>query len=397
MALHAGTLFLLLSAAGLCVLALQHLSLWLHLAPRRDTARAGAGARPAISVLKPLCGLDDQLERNLALFASLDYRDYEVVLGVRDTGDPAWEVALRTVRRWPHRFRVVVQEGQASYNPKVNQLIGMARAARHDLLVISDSNVRVDAGYLSGIADAFADPAVGLVTHPVVGSGAERLGSVFDALHLAGAVAPGMVAAKRLAGQDIVVGKSMALRRADLEALGGFEAVKDFLAEDYVLGRWVARRLGKRVLLAPAVVVNVSERRTLGDFYGRYARWSVMQRKATGVPLHLAQVLLNPVFLAAVALAAAPSTRAVAAFLGVCTAKVAIDAASARRLGARDLPLSDLAFVPAKDLLFAAAWLHGLLRDDVVWRGNRLRVLRGTRLAPLPRAPRAALGAAAAR
>lgn len=385
----------LAAAAGLLVLAAQHLALRFHLG---RPPRAASAPRPGISILKPLCGLDDQLERNLAVFASLDYRDYEVVLGVRDTGDPGWAVALRTVRKWPHRFRVVVQQGEPGFNPKVNQLIGMAGAARNDLLVISDSNVRVEAGYLAEIADAFADPTVGLVTHPVVGFGAERLGSLFDALHLAGSVSPGMAAAKLLAGQDIVVGKSMALRRADLQALGGFDAVKDVLAEDFVLGRWVTQRLGKRVVLAATPVVNVSERRTLGEFYGRYARWSVMQRKSAGVALHLGQLLLNPVVLATLAFAAEPSASALTLTVAVCAAKIVVDAASALRLGQQGLLLADLLLVPAKDLLHAAAWLHGLLRDEVVWRGNRLRVLAGTRLAPAPRREaRAALGAAGVR
>src|SRR5512138_1576500 len=256
MSLLTGTALLAPAAVGLLVHLAQHVALRLHCAPgRRGAPDPRRGERPAVSILKPLCGIDDQLEENLAAFAWLDYREYEVVLGVPSTDDPAWPVALGAVRRWPHRFRVVLQAGAPGYNPKVNQLIGLARAARHDLLVISDSNVRVDAGYLSEIADAFADPEVGLVTHPVAGLGERRLGSLFDNLHLAGAVAPGMVASKRLAGQDIVVGKSMALRRGDVAALGGFEAVKDVLAEDWVIGRWVGTRLGKRVVLARTPVV----------------------------------------------------------------------------------------------------------------------------------------------
>lgn len=399
MDLRIGTALLALAALGLLVLVVQHAALRLHCAPRRRARDAdGRQARPGISILKPLCGIDDRLEENLAAFATLDYRDYEVVLGVRSTSDPAWALALATARRWPHRFRAVVQSGEAGVNPKVNQMIGLARAARHDLLVISDSNVRVEAGYLLEIAEALRDPEVGLVTHPVAGAFERRVGSLFDSLHLAGAVAPGMVASKVLLGQDIVVGKSMALRRADLERLGGFEAVKDVLAEDFVIGRWVTGRLRKRVVLARTPVLNVSEHRLLGDFFGRYARWSVMQRKAAGTPLYVAQVLLNPVLLAAAGLGAWPSRTALLAFLGLCLAKVAVDGASARLLRRGGFPLSALLLVPAKDLVLGAAWLRGLLHDEVVWRGNRLKVLPGTRLAPTSR--RAAgrlLGAAAVR
>lgn len=380
-----GSALFALAVIGLLVLVVQHVALWRHCAPhRRAEDVAGGCPSPGASILKPLCGIDDRLEENLTSFAGLDYRDYEVLLGVRSTSDAAWELALRTVRRWPHRFRVVVQQGEAGLNPKVNQLIGLARAARHDLLVISDSNVRVETGYLNEIAALLRDPVVGLVTHPVAGAFERRLGSLFDNLHLAGSVAPGMVAAQRLAGQDVVVGKSMALRRADLEALGGFTAVKDVLAEDYVIGRWVNERLGKRVAIGRTPVTNVNERRGLGDFFGRYARWSVMQRKAVGTPLYLAQVLLNPVLVGLLGLAASTTFTGLAVFLGVGAVKAAIDGANGRLLRRGGFPLSDLMLVPAKDLLFGAAWVRGLLRDEVLWRGNRLRVLAGTRLAPAP-------------
>ncbi|WP_233610104.1 glycosyltransferase [Corallococcus sp. AB049A] len=97
---------------------------------------------------------------------------------------------------------------------------------------------------------AFEDPSVGCVTHPVAGLGEKTFGSLLDNLHLSSSAAAGMIAAKHVADRDIVVGKSMALRREDVEALGGFFSVKDVLAEDYVIGQWVTRKLGKRVVLA---------------------------------------------------------------------------------------------------------------------------------------------------
>jgi len=275
-----------------------------------------------------------------------------------------------------------VQRHEAGRNPKVNQLVGLARAARHGLFVISDSNVRVGPGYLAGIATAMGDPAVGLVTHPVCGAGERRLGSIFENLHLAGSVGPAIVGCHRIVRREIVVGKSMALRRDDLERLGGFEAVKDVLAEDHVLGSWVRRRLGKRVVVAREPVVNINQDRRVREFWGRYARWGVLQRKIVGGPAYSAQLLLNPVLLSLFALTSAPNGRALGAFLAVCAAKTALDGASARVLRPGGFPLRRLALVPAKDLLFGAALLSGFLTDEVEWRGNRLRVLRGTHLAP---------------
>jgi ceramide glucosyltransferase len=269
-------------------------------------------------------------------------------------------------------------------NPKVNQLVTLARAALGDVLVVSDSNVRAAPGYLAGIVGLLEDEGVGLVTHAIAGVGEKRLGSLLDNLHLSGAIAAGVVAAKRLADRDIVVGKSMAFRREDLEALGGFEAVKDVLAEDYVLGVLVPSRLGKRVAIASRAVESVSCRRSVRGFVARYARWAVLQRQAVGPAVYVAQIVLNPVAVASVALAAAPGRAALAGFLATCVLKALVDELAARRLRPNGFRVAQLAAVPLKDVLFGAAWAYGLVRRDVTWRGNRLRVLAGTRVVSPP-------------
>lgn len=381
----------LAAAIGLAALVAQVVSLRRHLCG----VPLVPSHQPGVSILKPLCGVDDGLEESLAGFAALDYASYEVLLGVRSRRDPAWRLACDAARRWPDRFRVLVQRGEPGLNPKVNQLITLARAARHDLLVVSDSNVRVDREYLREIAAHLEDEGVGLVTHAVVGVGEDRLGSLLDHLHLAGSIAPGVVAAKRIAGRDIVVGKSMALRRRDLDALGGFEAVKDVLAEDYVLGLMVGDVLGKRVAIGCRPIENVSARRTVSDFVSRYRRWAVLQRQAVGPVAYCGQLLLNPVLLGAAALLAERTLAALAGFAATCALKTGLDAASARALRPGGFRVAQLAAVPLKDLVFGAAWAYGLVRSDVEWRGNRLHVGRGTRIALPP--PPDAIAAPAAR
>ncbi len=367
------------SGLGLVALAVQALAL------RRHLARSAAvpSATPGISILKPLCGVDDGLEANLAAFAALDYPGYEVVLGVRSASDAAWSVARAAAARWPGRFRVVVQRGEPGLNPKVNQLVGLARVARHDLLVVSDSNVRPPPGYLGEIAACLEDDAVGLVTHPVVGVGERRLGSMLENLHLAGSVAPGVVAAKLVGRRDVVIGKSMALRRSDLAALGGFESVKDVLAEDYVLGLRVPAELGKRVEVARRPVHNVVQRASVSQFAARYRRWGVMQRHAVGRFPYAAAVLLNPVLFAAAGAAADRSATALAGLGAVCAAKAAVDGLAARAVRPGGFRLRQLAVSPLKDLVFGACWAHGLVRNEIDWRGTRLAVGKGTRLAPV--------------
>lgn len=381
---------LIASAIGVAIVVLQVFMLARHLARPAPVSRT----QPAISILKPLCGLDDELADNLAVFAALPYPDYEVVLGVASPTDPAYAVAAEAARRWPARFRVVVQRGAPGLNPKVNQLLGLAAAARGEILVVSDSNTRVRPGYLDEIAAYLEDPSVGLVTHAIAGSGEERCGGVsatasawgarLDNLHITGTMSPGFVAADALCGKTYVVGKSMAIRRADLEALGGFGVVKDVLAEDFVLGRLIPHALGKRVVLGRTVVECVTVRRSLSAFASRYARWSVMQRQCAGLTPYLGLLLLNPVLLATCAAVLAPS-RTTAAAWGLCALTRALaDSVAGRLARGRAFGVRSLLLVPLKEILTGAAWLHGLFSRSIVWRSNHLIVGRGSVLTVAP-------------
>jgi len=372
---HVAIALFVAAAFGLLLHGLQLAAVVVH---RR--ARAPLATRPTgISILKPLCGVDDDLARNLEQFAALDYAPFELLLGVRDRRDPAYPVAIGVARRHPRRVRVVLQREPVGLNPKVNQLATLARAARYELLVVSDSNTRVADGWLDEIGAHFEDARVGLVTHPVVGVGEARLGALLDNLHLTASIGAGMIGAKRVVGQDVVVGKSMALRRGDLAELGGFAALGDVLAEDYILGRMVARTLEKRVVVARTVVLNVSQRRRVRDFFARYQRWSVIHRQAIGVRLYACEILLNPIAIAALATLVQP--RRVGAFAMVAVAKLAYEAAAVSLLRGGRPPWRLIYATPLKDALVAAAWAQGLWRREIDWRGSKLRVLAGTRLA----------------
>lgn len=376
-----GLLLLLAAALGVAVVAVMLLLTVLHL---RQTAPV-ATAWPPISVLKPLCGAEDALEENIASFVALPYPgEYEVVLGVRSVEDTAYPVACDAVRRWPGRVRLVLQQGEAGFNPKVNQLVCLARAARHDLLVVSDSNIRVAPGYLLDIAGHLGRPGVGCVTHPVAGNGHRSLGALLDNLHLGGTIAPGMVSAQRVLKKDLVVGKSMALWRHDLELLGGFASVANVLAEDHVLGNRLVRELGAGVAVSSLPVWNIAVEKSVGSFFQRYLRWSVTHRTAMTFPAYLAESLLNPIPLAVIGFALRPGPGAAATLAACAVLKPALDAVAFSRL--RDELFSWRAFGAGwvKDGLLFVAWVHGLFAHTVLWRGNRLRVLPGGVLAAFP-------------
>lgn len=380
-----GLLLLTTAALGVAVIAVMVLLTAVHL--RRTTPLPPSW--PGISVLKPLCGADDALAENLASFAVLRYPGaYELVLGVRSPEDGAYPLARAAVRRWPGRVRLVLQEGEAGLNPKVNQLVCLARAARHDLLVVSDSNVRVPAGYLVDIAGHLGRPGVRCVTHPVAGRGHRSLGALLDNLHLGGTIAPGMVAAQRVLGKDLVVGKSMALWRHDLDLLGGFASVANVLAEDHILGNRLVRELGVRVAVSSLPVWNIAVEKGVGDFFRRYLRWSVTHRTAMSFPAYLAECLLHPIPLAVIGFALRPGAGAAATLVACAVLKPALDAAAFSRLGQRMFSWRAFGAGWLKDGLLFVAWVHGLFARTVTWRGNRLRVLPGGRLVPVER-PRA--------
>jgi ceramide glucosyltransferase len=298
--------------------------------------------------------------------------------------------------RAPRRFRVVLQQGEAGLNPKVNQLVTLARQARHEVLLVSDSNARLASGALLELAALLDDPQVACVSNPVSGAGHESLGALLDNLHLAAGIGAGQLAAKQAAGKDLVVGKSMALRRDALEALGGFAAYADVLAEDYVIGQDVTARLGRKVAIARTPVVNVAVHRSVGSFFQRYVRWSVIHRTAISLPTYLSQALLNPWPLVLLAALLEPTALTLALAVAALGLKAALDVSTARALRCGPLGPGAVVAVALKDLLLFIAWCNGLVSRTVLWRGHRLRVTYGSRLVrpghALPSEPATATG-----
>jgi len=225
---------------------------------------ASAGTAPFVSILKPLCGLDDDLQRNLESFAALRGIDYEVICSVAHANDPALEVLDRVRRAYPEApFRLVIggDPRLETTNRKVARLVAAEREARGDVIVISDSNVRVESDDIARTLNAFGDPAVGCVSNLFTGDGAASLGAKIESLHLLSFVIPGNVVAA-FAGVPCVVGKSMAVTRDALRAIGGFKAFTSVLAEDQAIGLAI-QAAGYRVALSPEVVRNVVIDRTL--------------------------------------------------------------------------------------------------------------------------------------
>lgn len=353
-------------------------------------AASTAEVRPRLSILKPLRGIDDGLEENLASFALLEGVAHEVVLSVADPADPALAIVGRVRECFPEAPFVLVvggaPEGRIG-NPKVERLVAAARVARGDLFLVSDSNVRVAPGDVARTVALFDDPSVGCVSNLFVGSGARDFGAIVESLHLLTFVVPGNVLAA-WNGTPCVVGKSMALPRAVHDAIGGFAAFGDVLAEDQAIGLAV-KGAGFRVVLSPVVVANVVERRTLARALDRQVRWGKI-RYAFSKALFAGEVLLNPfpVALLAALLAVPGGSPWAGPLTSLAVVALLLRLLQASLLGRLcDAPLRPavLLAMPVKDLLQLFTQLVPFLSKEVVWHGHRARIGPGTILETVER------------
>ena len=332
-------------------------------------------SRAGVTVLKPLKGVDDELYENLASFARQRHVRLQLLLGAADPRDPAIAVARRLKRSFPDvDIQVVAGTAPLGRNPKVANLAGLTPHARHDLLLVSDSNVRARPDYVADLVAEHEALGASLLCSVVAAHGEETLGARLENLQLNTWLAAAMCGTQVVTGTACVVGKSMLFRRAHLARIGGWAAVQDVLAEDYVFGSRLAAQ-GGRVATSRHVVDTVNVRWSVPRFVNRHLRWCQMRRWISP-PAFLAEPLLNPV---PFALALLP-TRAAVLGLTLIAVKLLGDAALARRLRGSWVPLPTLALVVLKDVVFAGVWLVAAFRRRVTWRGNVLRIGPGSTL-----------------
>jgi ceramide glucosyltransferase len=336
---------------------------------------------PPISVLKPLSGLDDNLFDNLESFCLQDYPKYEILCSIQDPNDPAYRVAEKVKKKFPEReITILVERCNDGLNPKVNNMLPAYRHARYPYILISDSNVMVDRDYLRKNILLMEDPKIGLVTNLIRGVGAKTMGSLFENLHLNSFILGNVCFLKRFLNIPCVVGKSMLMRRCDLEAIGGLSAFKEMLAEDHFIGEKVRER-GQEVIVSNYMISNVNEYWGLKRFLNRHLRWGKMRLKILGYK-YVAELIGNPVFLSSTSLLfEGPSKRALILIASVSLAKGVGDFYVGQKIDAQLRPLAYL-LSPLKDLLMGLVWFMSITNDTVVWRGKRYQIGENTALFP---------------
>ncbi len=372
-----------LASAAAIVTAVSHVCVHLRLRERHEDEPMPC---PGVSILKPLKGVDDGLDANLRSLAEQAYGGrFEIILGAADVDDPSLDVALAVRRAYPEvNIKLVAGREGEGLNPKVRLLDVLSEVAVHDLILISDSNVRVTPQYLRDLVGELRDPNVGLVSSVLAGAGERTVAAGLENLHLNSFVAGAVCGAEVLANHPCVVGKSMLLRRSDLDALGGWDLVRDVLGEDYVLGV-VFAKAGHRVALSSHVVRTINAGWGLSRFVSRHLRWGQLRRWISPVA-YCFEPLLNPVppALAMVALEAWHGSLSILSSIAIVgvAGKLLSDAVLSARLRGRWPDPLDVLLVPAKDVLVAALWGLAWVKRDVDWRGNRVRIGPGSRLRP---------------
>jgi ceramide glucosyltransferase len=360
----------------------------LTLARRRPFAPPAV--RPWVSILKPVAGADDDLRENLESFAALDYPAYELLIGVASPDDDAIPIVQRFLAAHPGlRAELVLTTPArgAVMNPKVAQLIDLTKRARGSVLVVSDANVRVPRTYLGSLVSALLRPGVGLVSSLIAGGGERTLGAALENAQLGAAIAPAVVAAHRLFGRPVSVGKSMAMRRADLDRVGGWEAVASVLAEDDALGRrFHALGYGVELCLDPVENRNVSGSPLRS--VERHARWSKM-RRAVVPGLFWAEPFIWPVLVALAVAALAPSALSLSLVAFALALQIVLAAVGHALIGARR-PLLLAALEPLRLGVTVASYALAATSRRVTWRGNAFVIGAGTELFPVRPAARIA-------
>ena len=369
-----------LTAAGYYVVCLWSARAYLRETRRESQEQANLGFNlPRVSILKPLKGVDPEIYESFRSHCDQDYpADYEIIFGVSEADDPAVEVVERLRQEFPQRrIEQIVCTERLGLNVKISNLAQMLRNARYDCLIVNDSDIRVEPTYLRRTIAPLLDPNVGLVTCLYRAKASATLGSCLESLGISTDFAPGVLVARFVEkGVRFGLGSTLAFRRRELEAIGGFESLLDYLADDYQLGKRISD-LGRRVALSDVVVETFLPAYTLRQFLRHQLRWGRAIRDSRrggylgliftfGLPWALLAALANYRKMWAWGLLAlvVGLRLAVALIVGI------------RVLGERQV-LNWLLLLPLRDLMTVVVWTASLAGNTVEWRGDNFTVKDG--------------------
>ena len=356
------------------------LCLW---AARRVTARKSTSSgcfTPLVTILKPVYGLDRELEENLRSFCTQDYPDYQVVMSLQRTDDPARPILERLAGEYPDRVTLSIKDSEPVLNGKIQSLVIGMEAARHDVLVISDSDTRVSREYLRTIVAPLADPATGYVCTLYRIVAARNLAERLELLTMNADFVPSLLFTYWSKAAVFCLGASVAVRRADLEAVGGMASLAEYLVEDQEMGRRLTVA-GKPMRLAPTTADMFPDYATVKDWYRHVVYWDQNTRAANRAGF-AATVLIRAIPFSLIFAALTGFSGAGLVVLAVAVSiRLAAAGGIAAVLGDAALP-KVLWLLPLRDVMGFGSWAMALRKRSFTWRGHEFQLTREGRIVP---------------
>jgi ceramide glucosyltransferase len=338
---------------------------------------------PPISILKPIYGLDRETYENYASFCRQDYPEFEILFCVSDQQDPTVPVIRKLIQDFPARsIRLLVGSEPLGASDKVNKLCRMVREARHEIVIVTDSDVRVEPGFLRTIAGVFRDPGVGGGTGLYRGLTDGTFAAALEAMGNSTDFAAGVLV-NWLGGRiDFMLGAVMATTKKNLAEIGGFEALVDYFCDDFELGNRIARK-GHRIELSTFPVSIVYPRETFAEAFRHQVRWNLSIRYSRPAG-HIGLIFTQGLPWTILAAILAPSGAIALAYLA---AYVVLRSEMARTVGVwgmQDRALrTKLALLPVRDVFAFVVWLVSFFPQRIRWRGKEFYI-RDRRLVAVP-------------
>lgn len=359
-----------------------------YLRERRQALRELAerpGFTPPLTLLKPLHGAEPGLEAHLATFFEQDYPAFEILFCARDLDDPGLEIARRVAARHPEIPACFFSTGgQPPYiNAKVASMELMEAHAAHEILVISDSDVRVTPDYLRAVALPFADTKVGAVTCLYRGIAVEGgLWSRLEAVGMSVEMSAGVLVARLMEGMQFALGPTMAFRRETIRRMGGFRITADLCSDDFILGN-ETYRLGQTVVLSHHAIDHIVLHSSFIASLKHQARWMKSTRFSRPKG-HFGTALTFAIPFGLLAWASLAALRhpwwGLALFLWSVVQRLALSVVIGRRVVQDGSWFGLLVLYPLRDLMGIGFWVASYLSRRILWRGRVYELLAGGRM-----------------
>ena len=358
---------------------------WRFFRNSRANSMHSCDSTPPVSILKPLHGLYRGAYENFASFCRQDYPSYEILFAVRSDSDPSVPVVRRLMADFAHiPIRLLVSTESRATNDKVGKLCLLAAQAKHDLLVVTDSDVRVAPDYLCQVTGMFRDPRVGAVTALYRALEAPSFGVVMDALSSL-SFCGSVLVARRLEGLKFTMGSTMAVKRQRLDEIGGFEPLLDMHSDDYEFGQRIAEK-GYRVELAPEPVDMEFPSDSIGDYLRHELRWLIGLRHIRRGG-HFGLMMTQGIFWATLAAYLEASLTASAVWIAAYLTVRLLSAYVVGVWGLRDPVVKrNLWLLPLHDLFWFFLWVVSFAANRIEWRGLTFSLQKG-RMVPIASRP----------